>query len=145
MFVQMGLPKAVAQQHDLPYANYIQHQSPITAATFRYLTRAISASLASLARWWYQRERAWWRRVHLSQWMTCGGGRGRVVRAARRRLISGDGQRDHAGVRWRRLVRPDRWRGLGDMSQSRWKPEPPVKAICAGLDMVRRRAYRARV
>ena len=24
-----------------------------------------------------------------------------------------DGQRDHARVSWRRLVRPDRWRGLG--------------------------------
>ena len=29
MFVQMGLPKAVARQHHLPYANYIQHQSPM--------------------------------------------------------------------------------------------------------------------
>jgi hypothetical protein len=29
MFVQMGLPKAVARQHRLPYANFIQHQSPM--------------------------------------------------------------------------------------------------------------------
>ena len=29
MFVQMGLPKAVAQRHNLPFANYIQHQSPM--------------------------------------------------------------------------------------------------------------------
>lgn len=29
MFVQMGLPKAVARQHGLPYADYIQHQSPM--------------------------------------------------------------------------------------------------------------------
>jgi hypothetical protein len=29
MFVQMGLPKAVARQHGLPFANYIQHQSPM--------------------------------------------------------------------------------------------------------------------
>jgi hypothetical protein len=29
MFVQMGLPKAVARQHHLPYANFIQHQSPM--------------------------------------------------------------------------------------------------------------------
>jgi hypothetical protein len=26
MLVQMGLPKAVARQHHLPYANFIQHQ-----------------------------------------------------------------------------------------------------------------------
>ena len=29
MFVQMGLPKAVARQHGLPFANFIQHQSPM--------------------------------------------------------------------------------------------------------------------
>jgi hypothetical protein len=29
MFVQMGLPKAIARQHGLPYASYIQHQSPM--------------------------------------------------------------------------------------------------------------------
>jgi hypothetical protein len=29
MFVQMGLPKAVARQHRLPFANFIQHQSPM--------------------------------------------------------------------------------------------------------------------
>ena len=29
MFVQMGLPKAVATKHSLPYADYIQHQSPM--------------------------------------------------------------------------------------------------------------------
>ena len=29
MFVQMGLPKAVARQQGLPYADYIQHQSPM--------------------------------------------------------------------------------------------------------------------
>ena len=29
MFVQMGLPKAVARQHHLPYAGFIQHQSPM--------------------------------------------------------------------------------------------------------------------
>ena len=29
MFVQTGLPKAVARQHHLPYANFIQHQSPM--------------------------------------------------------------------------------------------------------------------
>ena len=29
MFVQMGLPKAVARQNHLPYANFIQHQSPM--------------------------------------------------------------------------------------------------------------------
>jgi hypothetical protein len=29
MFVQMGLPKAVARQHGLPYARYIQPQSPM--------------------------------------------------------------------------------------------------------------------
>jgi hypothetical protein len=29
MFAQMGMPKAVARQHHLPYANFIQHQSPM--------------------------------------------------------------------------------------------------------------------
>ena len=29
MFVQMGLPRAVARQHGLPYAGFIQHQSPM--------------------------------------------------------------------------------------------------------------------
>jgi hypothetical protein len=29
MFVQMGLPEAVARRNGLPYANYIQHQSPM--------------------------------------------------------------------------------------------------------------------
>lgn len=29
MFVQMGLPKALARRHGLPYAEYIQHQSPM--------------------------------------------------------------------------------------------------------------------
>ena len=29
MFVQMGLPRAVARQHGLPYARFIQHQSPM--------------------------------------------------------------------------------------------------------------------
>jgi hypothetical protein len=29
MFVQMGLPKTVARQHHLPYANFIQPQSPM--------------------------------------------------------------------------------------------------------------------
>jgi hypothetical protein len=29
MFVQLGLPQAVAQQNRLPYANFIQHQSPM--------------------------------------------------------------------------------------------------------------------
>jgi hypothetical protein len=29
MFVQMGMPKAVAKQHGLPYANFIQPQSPM--------------------------------------------------------------------------------------------------------------------
>jgi len=29
MFVQMGLPKSVAKQHGLPFADYIQHQSPM--------------------------------------------------------------------------------------------------------------------
>ena len=46
-------------------------------------------SRASLARLWNHRERAWWRRVHASQWMVCAGGQGGVVRSASRRLISG--------------------------------------------------------
>jgi hypothetical protein len=29
MFVQMGLPKTIATKHGLPFANYIQHQSPM--------------------------------------------------------------------------------------------------------------------
>ncbi len=29
MFVQMGLPKALARRNNLPYADYIQHQSPM--------------------------------------------------------------------------------------------------------------------
>jgi hypothetical protein len=29
MFVQMGLPKSIAKQHGLPFADYIQHQSPM--------------------------------------------------------------------------------------------------------------------
>jgi hypothetical protein len=29
MFVQMGLPKSIAKQHALPFADYIQHQSPM--------------------------------------------------------------------------------------------------------------------
>jgi hypothetical protein len=29
MFVQMGLPRAMARQHGLPYARFIQHQSPM--------------------------------------------------------------------------------------------------------------------
>jgi hypothetical protein len=29
MFVQMGLPKAVAKQHSLPFTDYLQHQSPM--------------------------------------------------------------------------------------------------------------------
>ena len=56
---------------------------------FASLTRAISASRASLVRLWNHRERAWWRRVQASQWMTSHRGRGRVVRAASSRLISG--------------------------------------------------------
>jgi hypothetical protein len=67
----------------------LAQRSPTKAAAFRLLTRAISASRASLARLWNHRERAWWRRVHASQWMTSHRGRGRVVRAARRRSISG--------------------------------------------------------
>jgi hypothetical protein len=29
MFVQMGLPKSIAQKHSMPFANFIQHQSPM--------------------------------------------------------------------------------------------------------------------
>jgi hypothetical protein len=29
MFVQMGLPKSIAKKHGLPFADYIQHQSPM--------------------------------------------------------------------------------------------------------------------
>jgi hypothetical protein len=29
MFTQMGLPKSIAQQNNLPFANFIQHQSPM--------------------------------------------------------------------------------------------------------------------
>src|SRR5215475_11291043 len=59
------------------------------AAAFHNLTWANSGWRASLARLWNHRERAWWRRVHASQWMTSRRGSGRVVRAASSRLISG--------------------------------------------------------
>ena len=29
MFVQMGLPKSIAHKHGMPFANFIQHQSPM--------------------------------------------------------------------------------------------------------------------
>src|ERR1035437_2028352 len=49
----------------------------------------ISASRASLARLWNQRERAWCRRRQLTQWSLCPGGRGMVAVSAIRCLISG--------------------------------------------------------
>ena len=45
--------------------------------------------LASLARWWNQRERAWWRRVQADQCSVWPGGCGVVVAAASRRFTSG--------------------------------------------------------
>src|ERR1035441_2567600 len=45
--------------------------------------------LASLARWWYQRERAWWRRVQADQCSVWPGGCGVVVAAASWRVTSG--------------------------------------------------------
>jgi hypothetical protein len=62
---------------------------PSKAAAFHSLTWANSGWRASRARLWNHRERAWWRRVQASQWMTSHRGRGRVVRAASSRLISG--------------------------------------------------------
>ena len=77
------------------------------------------AFLASLVRWWYQRERAWWRRVQLGP-VFCvagrplgGGGRGEQPLDLR------DGQRDHPRVWWRGLVRSC-WRrclGIGAVAQ----------------------------
>jgi len=50
---------------------------------------AFLAFLVSLVRWWYQRERAWWRRVQLDQCSAWLAGRGVVVAAASSRLTSG--------------------------------------------------------
>ena len=61
-------------------------------------------SRASRVRWWYQRERAWWRRRQVSQCPACAG-RGWVGEQA---PGFGDGERDHPGVGGRGLVRPDR-------------------------------------
>jgi len=60
-----------------------------TAAAIRQLTRAILASRESLARLWYQRERAWWRRRQACQCSLCPGGRGPAIALASSRLISG--------------------------------------------------------
>ena len=61
-------------------------RSPTKAAAFRYPTRVISASRASLARSWNHRERAWWRRVHACQWMTSNRRRGRMVEGSEQSL-----------------------------------------------------------
>ena len=82
---------------------------PSRAAAIRYLTRAILALRASRVRWWYQRARAWWRRLQSSQCPAWPGGRGLGEQAG----DLGDGQRDHAGAGWWRLAGPDRGRGLG--------------------------------
>ena len=73
----------------------------------------ISASRASLARLWNHRERAWWRRVHASQWMTSHRGRARVVRAASSRLISGMVSGIMPGSGGGGCAGPDRGRCLG--------------------------------
>ena len=70
----------------------------------RYLTWKIVRSRASRVRWWYQAERAWWRRRQAKP-VRGGAGRGRMGEQAGG---LGDGERDHAGVGGRRLVRPDR-------------------------------------
>jgi hypothetical protein len=71
--------------------------------------RVISASRASLVCWWYQRARAWWRRVQADQCAVRPGGDG----AGEQPPGFGDGQRDRSRIPGRLLVRPDRSWGLG--------------------------------
>jgi hypothetical protein len=86
-----------------------------TAAAIRYLTWAISLSLANRVRWWYQRERAWWRRRQVSQCPVARGGGGWVSRRPVSGTVSGimpgsagEGWSGRTGagawvlVRWRR-------------------------------------------
>jgi hypothetical protein len=40
-------------------------------------------------RWWYQRARAWWRRLKASQWTAAPGGAGRISRRAISAAVSG--------------------------------------------------------
>jgi hypothetical protein len=65
-------------------------------------------SLASLARWRYQRERAWWRRVQPDQWSAWPDGPGQG--GGEQPLDLGDGQRDHPGI-WRPGLVRSYWRG----------------------------------
>ena len=64
---------------------------------------------ASRVRWWYQRARAWWRRLQASQCAAWPGG----ARPGEQAGDLGDGQRDHARVGGGRLAGPDRRRCLG--------------------------------
>jgi hypothetical protein len=67
-------------QRKRPRAQRLSHRQqksqPSTAAAIQALTRTIAASRASLVRWWYQRERAWWRRRQFSQCVALPGGGG---------------------------------------------------------------------
>ena len=73
------------------------------ARSARYLARTIAASRASLVRWWYQRDRAWWRRRQSSQRPALPAGAGGHAPGFR------DGERDHPGVGGRGLI----WQGRG--------------------------------
>src|SRR6266566_2363948 len=81
--------RAAGRRAPTPVRPHLCAEPPTKAAAFHSLTWANSGWRASLARLWNHRERAWWRRVQASQWMTRCRGRGRVVRAASSRLISG--------------------------------------------------------
>jgi hypothetical protein len=78
----------------------------------------ISAFRASLVRLWNHRERAWCRRRQSSQAFVAGRSRDGAG-IGEQVLDLRDGERDHAGVGGRRLVRADRFRclGIGSVAQ----------------------------
>jgi hypothetical protein len=84
-----------------------------TAAAIHLLTWGMSASRVRLARWWYQRERAWWRRFQPDQWSPWPGGLGRARAAVSRRLISGTVSGIMPGSGRGGLAGPGRRGGLG--------------------------------
>src|SRR6266487_4420896 len=72
----------------LCFGHHCAPEPPSTAAAFHGLTWANWGWRASLARLWYQRARAWWRRRHRDHRAACQMDRGVAVAALNRRLIS---------------------------------------------------------
>src|SRR5262245_51601350 len=90
LFEQLRLANTTSGAHRPPVLGPNgEDQPPSTAAAIHGLTRAISVSRASRVRWWYQAERAWWRRRQLSQCPAAPAGGGWASRRAVSGTVSG--------------------------------------------------------